>query len=85
MKIHKAYALIVQPIQIRGLDDRITVTRDVAITLIVGKNKDDIGLTHRAVAKGERRGERRYQVASCDAHSISESAWAATGVVITGA
>ncbi len=42
MKIEEANPFVVQPIQIRRLQDWIAVARKITITLIVGQQKDDI-------------------------------------------
>jgi hypothetical protein len=58
LKIQEAYALIMQAIKVWSLNDRIAMTRNIAIALIVGKDKDDIGATC-PMSRGEKRRAQR--------------------------
>jgi hypothetical protein len=42
MEVAEAYALVVQPVKVWRLEDRITVTGEVAVALVVGQQKDDV-------------------------------------------
>src|SRR5436305_14910170 len=55
MEVRKTHALIVQAVEVRRLDQRITVARDVAIALIVGEDEDQVG----APRMGSRSKQRR--------------------------
>jgi hypothetical protein len=63
MEILEAHRLGAQAVEVRRLEDRVAVGRDVAIALVVGQEEDDVG----ALAfKGDRlaEGQREKQVES---------------------
>lgn len=43
MEVGKAHALVVQPVEVRSLEHRVAVARQVAVALVVGQNEDDVG------------------------------------------
>jgi hypothetical protein len=46
MKVSEAYTFGIEMINIGRLDDGIAMTAQIAITLIVGHNKNNIGFLH---------------------------------------
>ena len=66
VKIGEPRALVVQVIQIRRLHHRVTQTRDVPVTLVVGQYKNDVGrsrpLRARDGSRGTKRGEKTAPV-----------------------
>ena len=43
MEVGEAHALVVQAVEVRRLEDRVAVARQVAVPLVIGQNKDDVG------------------------------------------
>src|SRR5262249_54213613 len=42
MEVGEAHALVVQAVEVRRPEDRVTVARQVAVTLVVGQKEDDV-------------------------------------------
>src|SRR5262245_49876403 len=55
MKIREAHALMMQAIEVRGLQDGIAMRRQIAVTLIVGEDENDV---RAFLSEGSGRGER---------------------------
>ena len=48
VKIGETHALVVQPVEIGRFQNRVAVTRQIAVALVIGQNKNDIGRLMRA-------------------------------------
>jgi len=75
VKVGEPDALVMDPIDIGGLQHRIPVTRHVAIALVVGENENDVGLKRRLggrtgkAAHGQNRDGHRQPVAAATMES----------------
>ena len=55
MEVGEADALLVQPVEVRRLDDRVAVAGEIAVALVVGHDQDDVGTLRQPRFRGTER------------------------------